>query len=202
MQATRLMEDFNTAAPYLYCKIVSKERYKEYVMMRGCIYKEFLDLYIFPIVRNQDYTTEIPKKMTQYWNVSEKQILDAPIKNVQDEQYLFINVLHFLGLEDVECNVPMYALTNQDMMYGAGKILSPEILKTIEKTLNGKYWIIPSSVHECIIVPLDDEVNPKEIKKIISEVNVTVVSEEDYLSDSLYEYTGKEIIIVDEKGGC
>ena len=203
MQATRLMENFNTAAPYLYCKVVNKDRYKEYVVRKGCIHKEFLDLYIIPIAKYQDYCTEIPKRMTQYWKVTEKQILDTAIKNIQDEQYLFSNFSEFLGgIKNVKCDVPMYILTNQDIVYGAGKILSPKILKTIEKTLDGKYWIIPSSVHECIIIPLSNEVNAREIKELIKFVNMTEVSEEDYLSDSLYEYTGKEIIIVDEEGGC
>lgn len=203
MRVTYLMEKFDRAAPYLYCKVVNKDRYKEYVVRKGCIHKEFLDLYIIPIVRYQGYVSEISKRIAQHWEVTEKQILDAAIKRIQDEQYLFNNISQFLeGVENVECNIPMYVFTNQDMMYGAGKILSPEILKTIEKTLNGKYWIIPSSIHECIIIPFSNEVNPKKIKKMIREVNATEVSEEDYLSDSLYEYTGKEIIIVGEEGGC
>ena len=49
-----------------------------------------------------------------------------------------------------------------------------------------KTAILPSSVHECIAVPYEDESDLYEYQKMVKEVNDTCVSEEERLTDSVY----------------
>ena len=49
--------------------------------------------------------------------------------------------------------------------------------------------ILPSSIHECLIINAEDE--PKdidELREMVKEVNETVVSDQDILSNNVYIY--------------
>ena len=50
------------------------------------------------------------------------------------------------------------------------------------------FYIIPSSIHELLLLPVEDDSDSAEIKDMIKDVNDTQVSEEEILSYSLYYY--------------
>lgn len=52
--------------------------------------------------------------------------------------------------------------------------------------------MIPSSVHEFLLVPREREQDREELKKMIAEVNRTELPPEEVLSDHLYLYCGRE----------
>jgi hypothetical protein len=52
-------------------------------------------------------------------------------------------------------------------------------------------YIIPSSVHETLIIPSRLDLDVSQFRKVIMEVNATAVSEEEYLSDHAYLYKRK-----------
>ncbi|MBR6395409.1 MAG: hypothetical protein IKS09_00405, partial [Lachnospiraceae bacterium] len=49
-------------------------------------------------------------------------------------------------------------------------------------------YLIPSSVHEILIVPENCNVLPCTVRDMIKEVNENCVDPEDFLSDTLYMY--------------
>lgn len=73
----------------------------------------------------------------------------------------------------------MNVLTNTQRMYGAVGILT----ESIQKKLEGK-WIIPSSVHECIILP--NTIPLETCETILKEVNDKQLQPEEVLSYSVY----------------
>ncbi len=85
-------------------------------------------------------------------------------------------------------NVPMYVLTNQEKVYGAACILYPGVLKKAAETIGDDLYVIPSSVHETIIVPASCWDDTTSIKSIIHDVNENVLDSMSYLSDNLYSY--------------
>ncbi len=82
----------------------------------------------------------------------------------------------------------IYVATNDSGMFGAAVILQNEVLDSIAQRLGGSIYILPSSVHELIIVPTV-EYDPQLLKETVREVNSTVVNENDFLSDSVYVYS-------------
>ena len=50
-------------------------------------------------------------------------------------------------------------------------------------------FILPSSVHEVIIVPSDVECRPEQFREMVADVNANVVSKEEILSDTVYYYS-------------
>ena len=86
----------------------------------------------------------------------------------------------------------MYVLSNNQRNYGAVSILYEGLLKDIGERLQEDYYVLPSSVHEVIIVPESNSPGQEELEHMIVEINETQVEPEEVLSDRAYYYSRKE----------
>lgn len=106
------------------------------------------------------------------------------------------------GVEEAEKNrFPMYVLTNRYKLHGNGCILYKNLLKEIAEEWGCDICIIPSSVHETILMPMDKVESYGEMAQIICEVNRTAVMPDEIFSDHPYLFvreTGK-ITMQEEK---
>lgn len=84
--------------------------------------------------------------------------------------------------------VPMKVLTNNKRLNGAVCMIYQGILEHIAEELGASLYILPSSIHEVILLAGEDTTDPRELKKMIMEVNSTQVAPEEVLSNSLYRY--------------
>lgn len=103
------------------------------------------------------------------------------------------------GAEDpgeVFCKIPMRVLTNSKRVHGAACILYPGVLDEVAKETGGSFFILPSSVHEVIILPDAGNGDGERLKEIIRMVNTTQVAPEEVLSDTLYRYDTAEKMVV------
>ena len=82
----------------------------------------------------------------------------------------------------------MYVLTNKQKVYGAASILDEKRMEEIVKMF-GEFYILPSSVHEVLIVPKKEGMDVETLESIVKEVNSTQVEIEERLSDHVYIYT-------------
>ncbi|MDO4475942.1 MAG: DUF5688 family protein [Lachnospiraceae bacterium] len=85
----------------------------------------------------------------------------------------------------------MYVVTNQTRTYGACWITQKEIQEALEKCLEDDYFMLPSSLHECMVVPCGCEMEADHLLSMVCEINATQVSVEDRLSDAIYRYDRK-----------
>ncbi len=96
----------------------------------------------------------------------------------------FLNINDILPMSIGE-DLPMYVLTNTIKQYGAGAILYSGMKKKLEDAV-GDFIVLPSSVHETIIIPRSlGEIDG--LTHLIREINETTVSPEEVLSDVPYE---------------
>lgn len=135
-------------------------------------------------------------------NLASQDVKFDSLTNILREK-LYIDAYEFCGneqkareivqkeLEAMEEN-SMYIVTNQTGINGASCIMSDKVKEMISEKIGGDYYIIPSSIHECLILPKRDELLPEELQAMIQEVNRTQVLPEEKLSDNLYEYDSKE----------
>lgn len=78
------------------------------------------------------------------------------------------------------------------MMYGAAAIFYPGQMECIAKLMKGDYFILPSSIHETLIMPDNGEYSSsKDLKKMVIEVNSTEVNPSEKLSDEIYHFDAK-----------
>lgn len=139
-----------------------------------------------------------------YWNISKDTLLLLAGQNTpQLLPWRFDSMTSLLfptpdELPEINCQktldilnnqtLPMYILTNNRRFLGACCILYPNVLKEISKDLKDNLILLPSSIHEFIVVPASFTDNAQLLRDIVCEVNLTGVLPEEVLSDSLYHY--------------
>lgn len=90
------------------------------------------------------------------------------------------------GQETDSADLPVYALTNRSCSYGAYWITVPELMKKICGRLEDDAYILPSSVHECMIVPAGRHEDPRELAAMVRSINRECVEEQEVLADCVY----------------
>lgn len=85
-------------------------------------------------------------------------------------------------LEDFREAKPMTVLTITGNANSAGLLYCPEIWKTIKAKIGG-FRILPSSIHELLIVPDSEEIDKAALDEMVRGVNATEVSDNEYLAD-------------------
>ena len=95
-------------------------------------------------------------------------------------------------LEESNKNNPMTIITNDRLVDGASAIFYPGVMDLVGERMKGDYFILPSSVHETLVVPDDGRVSLQELTDMVKEVNMTQVNPEDQLTDQVYHYDTAE----------
>ena len=84
--------------------------------------------------------------------------------------------------------VPMKVLSNRQRMNGAVCLIYPDVLERLAEEYETDLYILPSSIHETILLADSGREKPGELKAMIVQVNRTQVAPEEVLTDSLYRY--------------
>ena len=84
---------------------------------------------------------------------------------------------------------PMYVLTNSYRSYGASCMLYDGLLMKFARHIEADLYIVPSSVHELILIPVDGDVTKEGLDEMVRNVNSTELSKEEILSDTAYLFT-------------
>lgn len=139
-------------------------------------------------------------KIANYNKKSELEIINLLKEYAQintEKEMVFTTMYHMMteimGTEAIDMipfeeEAKLYVLTNKKKYRGAGAIFCLGVLDDIaEKLDTDYYYIIPSSIHELLIVN-DKSMDKNELKSIIEEVNNTKVVPEERLSYNLYKY--------------
>ena len=97
----------------------------------------------------------------------------------------------FMG-DDSEPEGGLFLATNRDALYGASVIAIPGFLDQAAEKLGGSFYILPSSVHEVLLLRNDVEVDVQEMESVVQEINAAIVTPEEQLSDRVYHYDAQE----------
>lgn len=107
-------------------------------------------------------------------------IFFSVLQNVSDLSEFSKNQLH-----------PLYVLTNSEKLFGAACNTLSKSFTSIAKKMNHDLIIIPSSLHEVLLLPAEQGESSEEYSSIIQEVNLSELSPEEILSDHAYYYSRK-----------
>lgn len=130
-----------------------------------------------------------------------KQLPDTLYQTAQDNMKRYMPALlvpmqelvkELTGVCLEEKDVGMYVLTNREKMFGASALLYSEEVEKLAKRLDSDLLILPSSVHEVLLLPDDGNMEYEFYRKMVEEVNTTQVEPEEILSYSLYRYSRKK----------
>lgn len=93
------------------------------------------------------------------------------------------------AIEDSQDTI--FVLKNNTMVNGAAEILNDDTRQEIAEKI-GDFYVLPSCIHETIIIPKDAGMELDELEHMVQEVNYTQVAPDERLSDHVYEYDAKE----------
>lgn len=97
-------------------------------------------------------------------------------------------------LDDTNNMIPMYVLSSKTKFNGAVCLLYQNLLADIAARYDSDLYIIPSSIHEVLLIPSNTSTSHAKLSAMVREVNATQVLKEEVLSDHVYYYskdTGK-----------
>ncbi len=95
---------------------------------------------------------------------------------------------------------PVYMLTNEAVYDGAAILACPEAMKRVREQIGEDFYIIPSSRHEVLALPISEAPDIGYLKSVVDGVNKGVSSKLDVLSSELYRYDSltRKISIADK----
>lgn len=122
-----------------------------------------------------------------------EEVLQEMLEPMQDSHLVYSKEIVD---EDFEQEIPfefeaphsMYILTNSNGINGASALLYPEVIENFSNAIKSNVYILPSSIHEVILVPSQEEIDKSQLIQMVNEVNETQVAKEEVLSSSVYYY--------------
>lgn len=194
---------FDNVKDRIVFKLINFERNKE--LLETVPYKKYLDLAIVYYISVKEDIFEyasilINNSHLKLWNKTLEEIDDLAVKNTPFilkpelksmgqtlKEIMFNSDENEFDEEDFE-NCYMYVLTNEKKQFGAATILYDNELKDFSERIESDFYIIPSSVHEVIIIPSKFVDSSDSLDEMICEVNSSQVPLVDILSDHAYKY--------------
>lgn len=194
------LQEFENIRGRVIYRLVNYEKNKE--ILEDCPHIRLYDLAVtFRWVARIDdvgvSTSLITNKQVKEWGVSVNDLVLAARQNtprlfpaqIIDMEEMLAGMVSFILYPST---IPMYILTNKQELNGASALLYGDILKDFANKKGADMYILPSSIHEVIMVPADRINDPTKLLSIVHDVNTTVVSIGDVLSDSVYYYDRKK----------
>lgn len=210
MTDIRTYLDFEYVKSKIFCKLVNYE--KNLPELYRVPHRQFLDLAVvyYCEMEHESFglgTILIQNAHLQFWDIDCEVLHRLAVTNTcQENPHVFVEmsdlVKSMTGVEMEEYLelVPMYVLTNRKKIFGAASIYFPEVLDEISDQIDSDFYVLPSSIHECMIVPVTDKTQMKagDYQEMVEEINRDFVSGEEILGESVYRYfrERKELCIV------
>ena len=187
-------------------RVLNKKRNEHF--LEEIVYREFLDLAVFCYVPiDERASVRVTHKLLTHIGISEDELFDIALANTcEDCKFISMNAImrellnkkstgdrdefDFNGIPD-----EMFVLTTHSNKYGASLLTCPNILDSIGAKY-GSYYVLPSSIHECIIL-VNEQHDARDLLWMVKQVNSTEVSADEILTDAVYYYDAirKEISI-------
>ena len=164
-----------------------------------------------------DLATLYPELVDEWDGVTTEELHDIALHNLSESQIEFKTMRDVLvdmmfpdGIREgdprafmlppEEENPSMYVLSNADKLNGAAALLEAKTMEDISEKLGGDFIVLPSSVHETIVLPLNEDMDRHTLEAMVQDVNVGQVALEERLSDHVYMYDSqeKELVLADK----
>lgn len=183
-------------------KLINREKNQD--ILREIPYQEFLDLavvyyYTVSISEGIVGTMMIKLEHMGVLGITMEELHEAAISNYHNNQSV-----RFRSMDDILLNLggkfgmtlevlrerPVYmcVLTNSRGLYGAVSLYFKGELAWFARQVGRSFYVLPSSIHEVILVPEYDSVSVEYFSQMVKEINETQVDATEVLSDSVYYY--------------
>lgn len=203
--------DFEKAKSNILMKVIGYDKNKK--RLKDIPHIKFMDLaltfYFYIEVEgcaDRSASIQIDNGHLEMWKIDMGRLYDLAVENTRQKMPVSLRnmkeiIVELLKREGVHSSqdavedfqkasdeLPMYVLSNRKNYFGATTIYYPGVLKEFAKKVHSDLIILPSSVHEVILLPADGSENIGELNEMIADINLNQVAEDEVLSDHLYYY--------------
>jgi len=195
------VKDYESLCSNVMMEAVSREKNAEY--LQNVPHFDMADLSIIFRVNvsgNREHgfgVVTVDNKLLDSMGVSQdqfqKDILDRALNGEPPILRSLTEVMGgVFGIDASEPDGGLFLATNSEALYGASVIAIPGFLDQAAEKLGGNFYILPSSIHEVLLLRNDQEMNVRELEDMVQNVNEQIVSPEEQLSDRVYHYDAQE----------
>jgi hypothetical protein len=196
--------DYEKAKSKIVYKLVNREWNRK--MLEKIPYVEYMDLvmvfyYLVQDEKTGSATILIHNSHLDMWKVSIEQLYRQACENTPNLLPAAITgmkeiIMQMMGEsaereELLEEDISMYVMTNPMKMNGAATMAYPNVVRNFANAIGKNVYIIPSSVHEVILVPESGNEGDR-LNDMVREVNETQVDPKEVLADHVYYYDREE----------
>ncbi len=193
--------DFEKAKDRIAMKVINAEKNADSLMSMP--HYKFGDLAaIFQVqVDSSEFGNAVVSVRDEHmsmWGVSTETLFEYAKANMEERHPIriqsMLEVLRDLMGGDVPEGIAptegpqMYVMTNENKFNGAAAMIFTDKLETFAEEHGSNIYIIPSSIHECILLPDTGDMDVDQLETMVREVNGTQVPPEEVLSDNVYFY--------------
>jgi|GEM_PF-464956 len=195
-------------------KVVDTERNRE--LLKECPHVDMNELSLLFIVNCEDFhggsgTITVNNGLLKQWEITADELKTVALSNMDNMGVRFRSLTSVLndmmGFDDPEISLiddgayfPMYVLTNTSGVNGAAVLFATHngksVAEEIAERVGSNYRILPSSIHEVLIVPNTGELEDSYLGNMVKEVNANEVSPEEILSDSPFEFDAETGVLI------
>ncbi|MBE5870440.1 MAG: hypothetical protein E7294_04180 [Lachnospiraceae bacterium] len=186
-------------------KLIHAEKNKE--LLEDVPHLSFLDLAIvfYCSVEMEEYgkgTILIHNSHLSLWNITKEELvriakintpklLPCRIRSMESVLKEMMSEALFAKEVAGADSLPLFVMTNSEGCFGASVILYPDVLADFAGYCNCNLMIIPSSVHEVLVVPAIGSMGAEDYNEMIQDTNQNHVAQVDVLSDHVYYFDRK-----------
>lgn len=201
-------QDFEQVKHQIVFKLINTKLNQK--LLQDIPHKQFMDLsivlyYLWDFKQFENATVLIRNEHLKMWQVDEEKLFSVAMNNTETilgsetikMEEILLNMLRpkeeMLWLKNIDSK--MYVLTNQYRLFGASTMLYDHVIRDFA-ICNGKnVYIIPSSVHELILIPDDGQIDCSVLNEMVKEVNETQLDRREILADHVYYYDYEDDVL-------
>jgi len=164
----------------------------------GAVCQKFLDLLaVVRVKAGQCGSFLLKNEILKAYGLEADEVIEAAKKNTRPgfEAIRMTDMLAEMGgCSQFDDGGLMEVCSNKDRLYGAAFMLYEDLLEEVAERKNDDLYIIPSSIHELICVPVGGagDMGVDYLHQMVCEVNATQVAPDEVLADSLYMYSRED----------
>ena len=209
---TSLYDNYDAIRHQIIFRLVNYERNEE--LLTSCPYLPFCDLAItFRWLVHSDSSgiasALITNKEMELWNITleelyqtasinTRRLFPATIQPIQQllSEYLDKDADIQELLDQTPDELQLFILSNEPRINGSTSMIYDGILADFAKKIKKDLYILPSSIHEVLLMPATKEIEEQALLNLVRDANRTVVGLPDILSDSIYRFDSKHNRII------
>ena len=195
---------WETVRGNIFPKLVNAEQSKE--LLAKIPHRNFMDLAVvyYAVARDHEQkdigTILIYNGHMEIWGQEEENLYRTAMMNMcVDGEADFTDIrtiverMTGISFPDNDSqDTDMYVLTNSRRCFGAAEILDKRTLRMVADQVGDRFIVLPSSVHETLVMPSKDETEYKQLADMVRDINKSLVEAEERLSDHVYVYSRDE----------